>query len=343
MANPPKIAVVILNWNGEHLFNQFLPSVIKNSTQQSVTIYVADNGSADGSLKLLADNFPQVEIIELGDNHGFAKGYNLALRQIEADYYVLLNSDVEVTKEWLEPCIEQLENNQELAAVQPKIRSYNQRNEFEYAGAAGGYLDKWGFPFCRGRILNVTETDAGQYDQPASLMWATGACMIIRAAVFHEAGGFDDDFFAHMEEIDLCWRLKNRGWKIGFEPRSIVYHLGGATLSYQSPQKVFLNFRNNLWMLLKNLPKGKLLFTLLIRMVLDGIAAFHFLLTGKFTAFKAVAKAHFEFYKSLKRFLHKRKVLLPHVTVNHHPEIYNGSMVFRFYLKNRKKFSDFKF
>jgi GT2 family glycosyltransferase len=337
------IAIVILNWNGTHLFSRFLPSVIEHSRGEGVSIYLADNGSTDHSIEYLKENFPDVIIIELGVNHGFAKGYNLALEKIEANFFVLLNSDVEVTENWLKPCIELLNNHPTVAAVQPKILSYNNRTYFEYAGAAGGYIDRWGFPFCRGRILSVTEEDTGQYDDPASLMWATGACLFIRADVFRESGGFDDDFFAHMEEIDLCWRLKNQGWQIGFEPKSVVYHLGGATLSYQSPQKVFLNFRNNLWMLFKNLPKGKVVPVMFFRLVLDGMAAAHFLSVGQFSAFKAVFRAHMAFYASLKRFIYKRKELSPKVVKQQHPEIFKGSMVFRFYLRSQKKFSDFRF
>lgn len=343
MTYSSRIAIVILNWNGAHLFSKFLPSVIEHSRGQGVTIYVADNGSTDNSVEYLAQNFPEVTLIEMGANYGFAKGYNVALQKITAEYYVLINSDIEVTENWLWPCIERLESNKELAALQPKILSYNQRNYFEYAGAAGGFLDMWGFPFCRGRVLSVTEEDTGQYDEPVSLMWATGACLFIRADVFRETGGFDDDFFAHMEEIDLCWRLKNQGWTIGVEPRSVAYHLGGATLSYQSPQKVFLNFRNNLWMLFKNLPKGKLLPVMFSRMVLDGIAAAHFLSVGQFSAFKAVFRAHMAFYSSLKHFIHKRKELLPKVIKQQHPEIFKGSMVFRFYLRKQQYFNEFGF
>ncbi len=343
MTGTYRIAIVILNWNGAHLFERFMPSVTENSNIEGVGIFVADNGSTDQSVNYIKKNYPKIHTIELGTNHGFAKGYNLALQKIEAEYFVLLNSDVEVTPNWLAPCIDFLDNHPKVAAVQPKILSYTHRNHFEYAGAAGGYIDRWGFPFCRGRILSVTEEDAGQYDDPVSLMWATGACMFIRAKVFKESGGFDDDFFAHMEEIDLCWRLKNQGWQVGFVPTSVVYHLGGATLSYQSPQKVFLNFRNNLWMLFKNLPERKLLPVMFFRMVLDGIAALHFLSVGQFSAFGAVLKAHKAFYGSIKKLTAKRKQLLLKVVKDRHPEIFNGSMVMRFYLKKQKKFTDFRF
>jgi GT2 family glycosyltransferase len=344
MTTTPRIALVILNWNGRNLFSEFLPSVLRHTETDGVTIYVADNGSTDGSVEFLSEHFPTVKIIQNGGNYGFSKGYNLALEKIpDADIFVLVNSDVEVTENWLGPCIALLSGNPKLAAVQPKILSYRDKEQFEYAGAAGGYIDYLGYPFCRGRILNETETDAGHYDQPASILWATGACLVIRADVFREAGGFDDDFFAHMEEIDLCWRLRNQGWEIGYVPESRVYHLGGATLSYQSPRKVFLNFRNNLWMLIKNLPPNRLFPILFIRMVLDGVAAIRFVISGEYQAFMAVIKAHVELYRNMGKFLRKRKTLLTKVTRSRHPEIYRGSMVYNFYLKKRKKFSEFNF
>jgi GT2 family glycosyltransferase len=243
----------------------------------------------------------------------------------------------------MEPCIRRLADDPGLAAVQPKILSYSEKNKFEYAGAAGGFLDRWGYPFCRGRILFEVEEDNGQYDLPVSLFWATGACLFIRAELFHRSGGFDEDFFAHMEEIDLCWRLKNQGWQIKAEPGSKVYHLGGATLSYQSPKKIFLNFRNSLWMMVKNLPEGHLWTRLLPRMILDGAAAVEFLVSGQFSAFSAVLRAHGAFYKSFGRFLAKRKSLLPLVKQNNHPEIFRGSMVLRFYLLRYRTFDKYRF
>lgn len=343
MSVSSKIAIVILNWNGAHLFAEFLPTVIRHSQRDDVSIFVADNGSTDGSIACLKENYPQANIIELGINYGFSKGYNLALQQVNAEYFVLLNSDIEVTEGWLDPCINQLDSLPAIAALQPKIISYRNRDQFEYAGAAGGFIDKWGYPFCRGRILSKTEVDNRQYDDRISLFWATGACMFIRAGAFRESGGFDEDFFAHMEEIDLCWKLKNQGWQIGFEPSSVVYHLGGATLSYQSPQKIFLNFRNNLWMLFKNLPKGKLLPVMFVRLFLDGVAAAHFISVGQFSAFYAVVKAHMAFCSSLKYIIRKRKQLLPKTVIQHHPEIYKGSIVFMFYLRKQYKFSDLNF
>lgn len=343
MSENPGIAIVILNWNGISLLREYLPGVLQHSPPEVAEIYVADNGSTDGSVAWLMKYHPRVKVIELKQNHGFSKGYNRALQNIDAKYFVLINSDIEVTENWMEPCIRRLEEDPELAAVQPKILSHTNRGEFEYAGAAGGYIDRWGYPFCRGRILYVTEEDKGQYNQPVSVLWATGACLFIKSEAFRESGGFDDDFFAHMEEIDLCWRLKNQGWRIGMEPAATVYHLGGATLSYQSPRKVYLNFRNNLWMLMKNLPAGQLVPVMLARMVLDGVAAIHFLLTGKTEAFVAVWKAHMAFYRSFSRFLGKRRELLNKAVIKNHPEIFKGSMVYRFYIRKQKKYPDFDF
>ena len=343
MLNPPTTAVVILNWNGLELLMKFLPALVRHTPADIADIWIADNGSSDESLSWLTQNYPQVKTILLEKNYGFAEGYNKALAQIESKYYVLLNSDIEVTPNWLQPCINILEQTPVVAAVQPKILSYRERNRFEYAGAAGGYIDAFGYPFCRGRLLSVTETDTGQYDEPASLFWATGACLIIRSDVFTSSGGFDGDFFAHMEEIDLCWRIKNQGWKIGMVPQSTVFHLGGATLSYQSRQKIFLNFRNNLLMLVKNLPEKGFIFRILTRMVLDGAAALRFLAVGEMKAFLAVLEAHGSFYKQLSKTLKKREALLPLVTQSHHPEVYKNSMVLGYYLKNQRKFSTLPF
>lgn len=343
MSTGLKTAVVILNWNGKSLFPRFLPSVIEHSSADGVSIFVADNGSTDGSVEYLRQNFPRISVIELGENHGFPKGYNLALQQIEADIYVLLNSDVEVTAGWLAPCIRRFAENPQLGAIQPKILSYSERNRFEYAGAAGGYIDKYGYPLCRGRILSEIEQDEHQYDNAVSLMWASGACMFVRAELYKNQGGLDEDFFAHMEEIDFCWRIKNQEWEIAFEPASVVYHLGGATLSYEDPKKVFLNFRNNLWLLIKNLPENKLFTTLFIRFFLDWAAALRFLLIGQFSSLRAVAKAHWQFWRSLPKFMRKRKLLLPAMKKRKHPEIYKGMIVSDFYLKKKKKFSDLDF
>ena len=343
MSKPAKIAIVILNWNGEKLFDDFLPSVIQYSTNLNTEIIVADNGSTDNSLKHLEKYYPTVKIIDLKTNCGFAEGYNQALQQVNADYLVLLNSDVKVTESWIQPCIEQFETDEKLAAIQPKILSYNQPNLFEYAGAAGGFIDKFGYPFCRGRILNRIEEDLEQYNYPTQIFWASGACMFIRTSAFKSAGGFDGDFWAHMEEIDLCWRLKNSGFKIAYEPESVVFHLGGGTLSYGSPRKIYLNFRNNLFMLFKNLPRHQFTRIFFARMVLDGVAAAKFILGFNFREFRAVVKAHFSFYQNLGKLMRKRKEIQKQVIVKNHPEVYQQSIMWKFFIQKKRRFSDLNF
>lgn len=337
----PKIAIVILNWNGAKLLQQFLPSVVSFSKSDSTEIIVADNGSTDHSLEILRNEFPEVTLRDLKQNYGFARGYNEALKQVEADYFVILNSDVEVTSGWLLSPIKLMESNPEIAAVQPKILSYHQKTQFEYAGAAGGFIDKYGYPFCRGRIFNEVEADTGQYDQTTEIFWATGACMFVRTSQFRDAGGFDADFWAHMEEIDLCWRLKNRGYKIVFTPESIVYHVGGGTLAYDNPKKLFLNFRNNLWLLFKNLPGNQLLSILFIRMILDGVAAFKLLAEFNLNGIRSVLKAHYFFWISLPALIKKRKLIKKNVSSKTDLSgILHKSLVFQFYLRKRKRFSE---
>lgn len=338
-----KIAIVILNWNGEKLFPEFLPSIIEHSQGANIEIVVADNGSTDQSINILQTNFPTVTLIDLKKNYGFAQGYNVALKQIDADYYVLVNSDVKVTKNWIQPCVQHFENDDKVVAIQPKILNYKHAEYFEYAGAAGGFIDKYGYPFCRGRILDQLEKDENQYDKSSEIFWATGACMFVRAEAFKSAGGFDSDFWAHMEEIDLCWRLKNRGYRIIYEPKSIVYHLGGGSLEYGNPKKVFLNFRNNLFMLYKNLPKHKFYRTLLQRMLLDGVAALKFLFGAEFKAFGAVFKAHLQFYKNLRNLREKRKQLLAQFSVNNHEQMFDKSLMWSFFIQKKHKFTDLKF
>ncbi|NQU53102.1 MAG: glycosyltransferase family 2 protein [Bacteroidetes bacterium] len=338
-----KTAIVILNWNGEKLFSKFLPSVIENSQRENIEIIVADNGSTDQSISFLKENFPSIKIIDLKENYGFAEGYNQALKQVEADYFVLLNSDVKVSKNWITPCIEQFEADEQIAAIQPKILSFNQPDSFEYAGAAGGFIDKFGYPFCRGRILNQVEKDNKQYNQSTQLFWATGASMFVRAKAFKKLGGLDGDFWAHMEEIDLCWRFKNSGFKIIYEPKSVVFHLGGGTLSYDSPQKVYLNFRNNLYMLFKNLPKKQFKRIFIIRMILDGVAAVKFLAGFQFKNFWAVANAHTAFYKNLAKLIQKRKETQKQVLVQVHPETYTKSIMWKFFIQKKQKFSELDF
>lgn len=300
-----KIAVVILNWNGVKLLEQFLPSVIQFS--EGAAIYVADNDSTDNSIDFVKENFPTVKIVKNSGNHGFAKGYNDALKNIDAEIYALVNSDIEVTENWLKPILETFNTEKQTAIIQPKILDFKNKEYFEYAGAAGGFIDKYGFPFCRGRIFDTVEKDNGQYDDNAELFWASGACFFIRKNVFYELGGFDESFFAHQEEIDLCWRAANEGHIIKYNYQSVVYHVGGATLRQGNPKKTYLNFRNSLLMLVKNLPKRGLFFVIFFRMVLDGIAGIRFLTQGKFGHTFAILKAHFSFYCLSLKYLGKRK------------------------------------
>jgi len=343
MTKHPKIAIVILNWNGVKLFPDFLPSLIEHSKGDGIELIVADNGSTDDSLAFLEKNFPSVTLLDLKTNYGFAKGYNVALEQIDADYFVLVNSDVKVSENWIQPCIQHFESDKTVAAVQPKILSYHQPEYFEYAGAAGGFIDQFGYPFCRGRILDKVEKDEGQYQTSGEIFWASGACMFVRAEAFKSAGGLDPLFWAHMEEIDLCWRLKNRGMKIIYEPKSVIYHLGGGSLSYGDPRKVYLNFRNNLYMLYKNLPKNKFKRTMLIRMILDGIAAAKFLLGFEGKAFLAVAKAHATFYKNLGVLRKSRAEIQRHTLLNNHTEIFRKSIMWKFFVQKKTKFSELTF
>lgn len=289
-----KIAVVILNWNGVQLLEQFLPSIIQFSPE--ATIYVADNASTDTSVSFVKQHFPSVKIVKNKGNFGFAQGYNEALKHIDAEIYALVNSDIEVTQNWLEPILETFEKESETAIIQPKILDFKNKQYFEYAGAAGGFIDKYGYPYCRGRIFDTIEKDLGQYNDNREIFWASGACFFIRSAVYKELNGFDDAFFAHQEEIDLCWRAFNKGHKIKYNYKSVVYHVGGATLQQGNPRKTFLNFRNSLLMLTKNLPKESLYKVLFSRMILDGIAGIQFISKGKFSHFAAILKAHFSFY-----------------------------------------------
>ncbi|MBB4803837.1 GT2 family glycosyltransferase [Flavobacterium nitrogenifigens] len=300
-----KIAVVILNWNGVKLLEQFLPSVIQFS--EGAAIYVADNDSTDNSVEFVNQNFPTVKIVKNSGNYGFAKGYNDALKHIDAEIYALVNSDIEVTENWLKPILENFENEKQTAIIQPKILDFKNKEYFEYAGAAGGFIDKYGFPFCRGRVFETIEKDNGQYNDNIELFWASGACFFIRKNVYHELGGFDESFFAHQEEIDLCWRASNEGHVIKYNSQSVVYHVGGATLQQGNPRKTYLNFRNSLLMLVKNLPKRGLFWVIFFRMVLDGIAGIRFLTQGKFGHTFAILKAHFSFYCLSLSYLKKRK------------------------------------
>jgi GT2 family glycosyltransferase len=329
-----KIAVVILNWNGQKLLNQFLPSIIKFSKEAD--IYVADNASSDNSISFLKNNFPEIKIIQNNANFGFAKGYNEALKNTKADIFALVNSDVEVTENWLQPIINTFENEPNTAIIQPKILDYNRKEYFEYAGAAGGFIDKFGFPFCRGRIFETIEKDNNQYDNNCEIFWASGACFFIRSSVYKELNGFDEDFFAHQEEIDLCWRAKNKNYNIKYNSKSIVYHVGGATLKAGNPKKTYLNFRNSLFMLTKNLPQSSLIPILFSRMVFDGVAGIKFLLNGKLKHFIAIIHAHFSFYCL---FLHNYKKR-EKIQNNSYYKI--KSVVFTYYIKNGKIFDNLK-
>jgi hypothetical protein len=339
--NTPNVAIVILNWNGEKLLPKFLPSVIEHSQLPGVEVIVADNCSDDHSIDLLQRQFPEVRLLQLDRNYGFAEGYNQALREIDADYYVLLNSDVEVTPNWIEPAISLMDQDKTIAAVQPKILSYHRKTHFEYAGAAGGFIDRFGYPLCRGRVFDVLEEDKGQYNDRVDIFWGSGACLFIRAGLFHKAGGFDAGFWAHMEEIDLCWRLKNMGFRIIYSPDSVVYHLGGGSLPYDNPRKLYLNFRNNLWLLYKNLPARELFPVLFIRMVLDAVAAFKLLAEGNLNGIKSVLKAHYHFYRSLRKMHAKRKQFSTIGKFGHHPEMLRKSVVFQYYIRKRRTFSEF--
>ncbi|MDD3039674.1 glycosyltransferase family 2 protein [Bacteroides sp.] len=334
-----KVSVVILNWNGCDMLRNFLPSVVRYSEGEGIEVCVADNGSTDVSVEMLRKEFPSVRTILLEHNHGFADGYNQALQQVESEYVVLLNSDVEVTEHWLEPMIDYLDNHPEVAACQPKIRSQRQKEYFEYAGAAGGFMDKYGYPFCRGRILGVVEKDEGQYNTMIPIFWATGAALFIRHTDYQEAGGLDGRFFAHMEEIDLCWRLRSRSRKIVCIPQSVVYHVGGATLKKENPRKTFLNFRNNLVMLYKNLPETELNKVMRVRVWLDYVAALVFLLKGQLDNARAVIQARKEYKRICYSFSSSREENIRKNLLKPIPEQIKSSILWQFYVRGCKRFS----
>lgn len=332
----PKVAVVILNWNGRYHLEKFLPSVF-NSRYPELRVIIGDNGSDDDSVAFVHENYPAIEVIQNDRNYGFAEGYNRILSQVEADYFVLLNSDVEVDPDWVDPVIDLLESQPDMAAAQPKIRAYLNRDEFEHAGAAGGFIDAYGYPFCRGRVMHKVEKDQGQYDDVIDIFWATGAALFIKRRCWLEAGGFDGDFFAHMEEIDLCWRLKRMGYRIGYCPESLVYHVGGATLNKSNPQKTYLNFRNNLLMLQKNLPLGRAIWVIFLRFWLDFAALLSFVAQGKFKDAAAVSRAHRSFFAAFSKTAKKRDQ--PRL-LSDKRGWYSGSIVWGFYLRGKKKFSE---
>ena len=339
---PDAPAVVILNYNTRRHLEAFLPSVVQYSP--GARIIVADNGSPDDSVAFVRQHYPTVELLDLQQNYGFAQGYNQALERVQGGIYIILNSDVEVTPGWMDPVLKAMQANPNMAIAQPKILAWNDKNRFEYAGAAGGWIDFLGYPFCRGRIFSHNEVDDGQYNVTQACFWAAGAAFFVRADVYHRFGGFDGDYFAHNEEIDLCWRLKRAGYQVWCIPESVVYHLGGGTLEYENPRKVFLNFRNSLFTLLKNESWAKLLWLLPARLVLDGVAGVRFALKGQFRAILAIIRAHFSFYKNIRMMLHKRRVAAAIVEKERigpadRKGVYPGSIVFAHYIRRIKQFS----
>lgn len=346
MQQHSKVAVVILNYNGRDYLKKFIPLAVAFATPDT-RIYVADNASTDDSIAFLKKEFPQVHLIELTENYGFAEGYNQALKQVQAPYYVLLNSDVEVTPNWIAPIINLMDSDDTIAACQPKVLAHYNKALFEHAGGAGGWMDNLGYPFCRGRIFSHLETDEGQYDDNCEIFWATGAALFIKSDIYHQFEGLDGDYFAHMEEIDLCWRLKRAGYKIMVCPESVVYHVGGGTLPPSSPRKTYLNFRNNLVTLMKNEPSYKLYWLIPLRFILDGVAAFLFLTEGKFKEIGAILSAHGYFYKNFTTILKKRKYvnqLIEREKINspNYSGVYTKSIVIAYYLKKIKEFRKLK-
>jgi len=331
-----KTAIVILNWNGQKLLEQFLPSVVNFSLDEA-TIYIADNASTDDSVSYVKTHFPSVKIIKNSQNGGYSKGYNDALKTIDADIYCLLNSDVEVTENWLKPITEAFRNDINTAIIQPKLLDFKEKTKFEYAGAGGGFIDIFGYPYCRGRIFNYLETDHGQFDDETEIFWASGACLFIRSTVYHEVGGLDEDYFAHQEEIDLCWRTQNLGYKVKYVGSSSVYHVGGATLKETNPHKTFLNFRNSLLNVVKNVPKERFLFVIFSRLLLDGIAGIKFIIELRPIHTLAIIKAHISLYKNSIKFLKKRKKLQKKSSYFKHT-----SIVSQYFIFHRIKFKNLK-
>ena len=337
-----KVAIVILNWNGRSLMAKFLPFIIKYTDFADSKLYVIDNFSTDDSLFFLQDSYPNVEVVALDKNYGFAEGYNKGLEYIKATYYVLLNSDIEVSKNWLTPLISVLDNNNRIAIVQPKILSERNKDYFEYAGASGGFIDKLGFPFCRGRIFDFIEQDENQYDSAREIFWASGACFVVRSTIYWDNGGFDPYFFAHMEEIDLCWRVGNKGFKIMCIPSSIVYHVGGATLEENNPYKTYLNYRNNMLMIYKNISSKDLCNTICKRRIYNFISAFKLLLSGKWDLFKAIFKADKDFRKAKK--LYNRANMQGNINIlNNNNIVYQRNIVIAYYFYKKRTFDALNF
>lgn len=331
-----KIAVVILNWNGRNLLEKFLPSIVKYS--HNAEVIVADNASDDDSVSWLKETYPEVRIIQNKSNGGYARGYNEALQNVDADVLALVNSDIEVSENWLYSIENLFQKDENTAVIQPKILDYKDKSKFEFAGAGGGFIDKLGYPYCRGRVFTKIEEDLGQFDNESEIFWASGACFFIKKDVFNELGGFDEDYFAHMEEIDLCWRVHNMGKKVMYSPKSVVYHVGGATLKESNPHKSYLNFRNSLYTVLKNAPKKSVVFLILARLILDAVAGVKFLLEGIPLHTWAIVKSHFSFYRNLPKMIKKRRD-----TNNSSNKYYiHKSVVFQFYILGRKYFTNLK-
>ncbi len=326
-----KVAVVILNWNGKRYLEKYLGLLIERTTVEGAQIIIADNASTDGSQEWLKEHYPNITLIEFSENWGYTGGYNRALKQVEAEYFLLLNSDIEVTEGWLEPLVAAMDSNPKVGISMPKMKSLYEREMFEYAGACGGFIDYFGFPFCRGRVISHLEKDEGQYDTDIEIFWASGAAFMIRASLFRELGGFDDSFFAHMEEIDLCWRAKLNGSEVWIFPKSEVYHVGGGTLPNDSPRKLYFNYRNNLLMLYKNLPRKRLAIIMTIRMLMDGASALLYLLQGKRGFYRSVVKAHKDFRKTKKEIKRDEAICNRKIT-----SIYRGSILLRFFLIEKK-------
>jgi GT2 family glycosyltransferase len=329
-------AIVILNWNGKKLLEQFLPSIV-NFSSELAEIYVADNASTDSSIAYIKEYFPEVNIVKNSTNGGYAKGYNDALKNIDADIYCLINSDIEVTENWIPPILDVFNKEINTAIIQPKILDFKARDTFEYAGAGGGFIDLYGYPYCRGRVFNHLEQDNKQFDDVAEIFWASGACFFIRSKVYHELQGFDEDYFAHQEEVDLCWRAQNEGFDVKYVGEATVYHVGGATLQETNPQKTFLNFRNSLLNIIKNVPKQWFLFVVFLRLILDGVAGIKFLLELKPIHTWAIIKAHLSVYRNFYKFLQKRKNLQKKYEYNLHT-----SVVWQYFVLGRKKFKNLR-
>ncbi len=333
------VAVVILNWNGKSWLEKFLPNVI-HFLPNYAKLYIADNASTDDSIAFLQNTYPSIQIITLAQNYGFAKGYNEALKNLQEDVFVLLNSDIEVNSDWIQPVINLMNSNPNIGACQPKILDQKNKQLFEYAGASGGFIDYLGYPYCRGRIFNEIEIDEGQYNDATPIFWATGACMFVKNKVYWDAGGLDEDYFAHMEEIDLCWRIQKLGFDIYVEPKAVVYHVGGGTLNKYSSQKTYLNFRNNLVTLLKNANYKYFIITVLYKLILDGIAGVKFLFDGEFKHTWAVIKAHFTVYFQIKHILKKRKIIQQKSVIQTPSLIYNKSVVWKHFALGINTFND---